>query len=140
MYIRKVFRQVLGICCFVFIGAQIFAFVGCAPLPPPPPRPRAYYTYTLDPKLLHVPQDWNTFKVARINEGYTLLNVPASKDWLTAQNIDLDSGTNYQINIRTVFILTCAIGNNFVHKVLVVNDDAGNLRVFRWGSQWFPRR
>lgn len=81
-------------------------------------------------------QDWNTYVTNRKTEGYKLLDVRKSAAWLqqNKQEISMNTGSNHQYNVRSVVILTTTYTTqegNREDKVLIVNDDAGNLRVFQ---------
>lgn len=62
---------------------------------------------------------WNTYKTNRINEGYSLMSVEASKSWLKANEIHVNNFDDVNISI-----------DSGVKKIRVVKDDAGNPRVF----------
>ena len=134
----------------LFIGVSISLFVSCVH---PPPReivaepreivtePREIVTERPSPRqkttktsVSTLTQDWATFIALRRAEGYTLLNVRESKALLKDNSIVLTTGSNHQYNIRTVMTLTTTITTlRVVHvdTVLIVNDDTGNLRVFK---------
>ena len=83
-----------------------------------------------------VPQDWKTYAAARQREGYTLLGASESAAWLqrNKQNISIKVGSNHQYGLRTVVTLTMTHTTDERSRevtILIVNDDAGNSRVFQ---------
>ena len=81
-------------------------------------------------------QDWDTYVADRKTAGYKLLDVRESTAWLqqNKQDISINTGSNHQYNIRSVTTLTTTYTTQAgarVDIVLIVNDAAGNLRIFQ---------
>ena len=136
----------------LFINVLVCLFASCSlsppePVPPQPPgiivEPPIPGQGSVSPststsvKIVKIlTQGWNTYVTDRKTEGYKLLDVRKSAAWLqqNKQEISMNTGSNYQYNIRSVTILTTTYTTqegNREDKVLIVNDDAGNLRVFQ---------
>ena len=140
-------KQILQKGIILFISVLICLFVSCFPHPPEPvpPEPPEVIVEPPAPGQGSVSRstsisletlDWNTYVAGRKAEGYKLLDVRESAAWLqqNKQDISINTGSNYQYNIRSVTTLTTIYTTQAgSHKdiVLIVNDDAGNLRVFQ---------
>ena len=142
-------KQILQKGIVLFISVLVCLFASCSLSPPEPvspeppeiivepPAPRQGSVFrSTSTSLKTLTQDWNTYVTGRKTEGYKLLDVRKSAAWLqqNKQEISINTGSNHQYNIRSVIILTTTYTTqkgNREDKVLIVNDDAGNLRVFQ---------
>ena len=133
-------KQILQKGIILFISVLICLFVSCFPHRSEPRHPKSggIIVEPITSRVLRsksvkiVTQDWDTYVAERRAEGYTLRDVRESDAWLkeNAPDSSIDTGSNHKYNIRSVTTLTTQAGT---HKgiVLIVNDDAGKLRVFQ---------
>ena len=116
----------------LFIGVFICLFASCVKPPPlpelpePPPESPLFPGAPDPPETAGIPKKQSLSK-----EGYTLHSVEESEAWLKANTIqlDIDVGSNSQFNLQTVVTYKTRTGTR-VDTMLIVNDNAGNQRVF----------